>query len=109
MGKVRGVADLRVEQTSGQPYLTITTNRNEIARYGINAEDINNIVETAIGGKGRTEVLEGDRRFQVVLRFPEERRNSVETIGSILVRTPNGSSVPLAQLAIYAYRRVLSR
>jgi cobalt-zinc-cadmium resistance protein CzcA len=99
VGKVRGVEDLRVEQTSGQPYLTVTTDRNQIARYGINAADINNIVETAIGGKVATDVLEGDKRFQVVLRFPEERRNSVETIGNILIRTPNGSSVPLAQVA----------
>jgi heavy metal efflux system protein len=99
VGKVRGVEDLRVEQTSGQPYLTVTTDRNQIARYGINAADINNIVETAIGGKVATDVLEGDKRFQVVLRFPQERRNSVETIGNILIRTPNGSSVPLAQVA----------
>lgn len=99
VGKVKGVADLRVEQISGQPYLTVTIDRNAIARYGINAEDINQIVETAIGGKAATEVLEGDRRFEAVLRFPEQRRNSVETIGNILVRAPNGAGVPLAQLA----------
>ena len=99
MGKVKGVADLRVEQVSGQPYLTVTIDRNAIARYGINAQDINEIVETAIGGKAATEVLEGDRRFEAVLRFPEGRRNSVETIGNILVRTPTGAGVPLAQLA----------
>ena len=99
MGKVKGVADLRVEQVSGQPYLTVTIDRNAIARYGINAQDINEIVETAIGGKAATEVLEGDRRFEAVLRFPEGRRDSVETIGNILVRTPTGAGVPLAQLA----------
>ena len=99
VGKVKGTADLRVEQVSGQPYLTVTIDRNAIARYGINAEDVNQIVETAIGGKAATEVLEGDRRFEAVLRFPEQRRNSVETIGSILVRAPNGAGVPLAQLS----------
>lgn len=99
VSKVKGAADLRVEQTSGQPYLTITVKRSEIARYGINVEDVNAIIETAIGGKAATEVLEGDKKFQVVLRFPEERRNSVETIGNILVRGANGVGVPLAQLA----------
>jgi cobalt-zinc-cadmium resistance protein CzcA len=99
VGKVRGVTDLRVEQVSGQPYLTVTIDRNAIARYGINAQDINEIVETAIGGKAATEMLEGDRRFEIVLRFPEGRRNSAETIGAILVRTPAGAWVPLAQLA----------
>ena len=99
VSKVRGVADLRVEQTSGQPYLTVTINRSEIARYGINVADINEIIETAVGGKAATEVLEGDRKFEVVLRFPEERRNSVEAIGNILVRAPTGVGIPLAQLA----------
>lgn len=99
VSKVAGVADLRVEQTSGQPYMTVTVNRSEIARYGIHVEDVNEIIETAIGGKVATEVLEGDRKFQVVLRFPEERRNSVETIGNILVKGANGVGVPLAQLA----------
>lgn len=99
VSKVRGVADLRVEQTSGQPYLTVTINRSEIARYGINVSDINDIIETAVGGKAATEVLEGDRKFEVVLRFPEERRNSVEAIGNILIRAPTGVGIPLAQLA----------
>lgn len=99
VSKVKGVADLRVEQTAGQPYLTVTVNRGEIARYGINVEDVNEIIETAIGGKAATDVLEGDRKFQVVLRFPEERRNSVQAIGNILVKGTGGVGVPLAQLA----------
>lgn len=99
VSKVKGVADLRVEQTSGQPYLTVDIERDKIARYGINVADIQEIIETAIGGKDATNILEGDRRFSVLLRFPEERRNSVETIGNILVRTSSGANVPLAQLA----------
>ena len=99
MARVKGAADLRVEQVSGQPYLTVAIDRNAIARYGINAQEINEIVETAIGGKAATEVLEGDRRFQTMIRFPEGRRSSIETIGNILVRTPAGAGVPLSQLA----------
>lgn len=73
--------------------------RKAIARYGINVADVQEIIETAIGGKTATEVLEGDRRFSVFLRFPEARRNSAETIGNIFVRASNGANIPLAQLA----------
>jgi len=97
--KVEGVADLRVEQTTGQPYLIVDTDRDRIARYGINVEDINEIIETAVGGKVATVVLEGDKKFQVVVRFPEEKRNSVEGVGNILVRASKGVDIPLAQLA----------
>lgn len=99
VSKIKGVADLRVEQTSGQPYLNIDIDRDKIARYGINVADIQEIIEIAIGGKEATNILEGDKRFSVFLRFPEERRNSVETIGNILVKTSTGANVPLAQLA----------
>jgi len=96
---VEGVTDLRVEQTAGQPYLTVDIDRRKIARYGINVADIQEIVETAIGGKTATEVFEGDRRFAVLLRFPEGKRNSMETIGNIFVRASNGANIPLASLA----------
>lgn len=96
---VKGVADLRVEQTAGQPYLTVDIDRNKIARYGINVADIQEIIETAIGGKTATEVFEGDKRFSVLLRFPENKRNSVETIENIFVTAVNGANIPLASLA----------
>ena len=96
---VKGVADLRVEQVAGQPYLTVDIDRNKIARYGINVADIQEIIETAIGGKAATEVFEGDKRFQVILRFPEEKRNSSETISNIFVNSADGANIPLAQLA----------
>lgn len=99
MATVKGVTDLRVEQTSGQPYITIDIDRRKIARYGINIADINEIIETAIGGKAATDVFEGDRRFSVLLRFPEDKRNSVETIGNIFVKASNGANIPLSTLA----------
>lgn len=99
VSKVKGVADLRVEQTAGQPYLTVDIDRRKIARYGINVADIQEIVETAIGGKSATEVFEGDRRFAVLLRFPEKRRNSVDTIENIFLRAANGADIPLGSLA----------
>lgn len=96
---VEGVVDLRVEQTAGQPYLTVDIDRRKIARYGINVADIQEIIETAIGGKVATEVFEGDRRFAVLLRFPEDKRDSVETIRNIFVRASNGANIPLGSLA----------
>ncbi len=90
---------MRVEQTAGQPYLNIDIDRRKIARYGINVSDIQDIIETAIGGKAATEVFEGDRRFAVLLRFPEDKRNSVETIENIFVKAANGANIPLSSLA----------
>ena len=96
---VKGVEDLRVEQTAGQPYLTMDIDRRKIARYGINVADIQEIIETAIGGKAATEVFEGDKRFAVLLRFPEEKRNNIEAIEKIFVKAANGANIPLSSLA----------
>lgn len=99
VSKVRGVTDLRVEQTAGQPYMTIEIDRRKIARYGINVADVQEIVETAIGGKTATEVFEGERRFALVVRFPEVKRNNLDAMGAILVSSPSGARIPLSELA----------
>lgn len=99
LSTVQGVADLRVEQVGGQPYLTVEIDRGKIARYGINVADIQEIIETAVGGKSATEVFEGERRFDAILRFPEDKRKDIGSIGNILISTAGGSRVPLAQLA----------
>lgn len=99
MSRVSGVADLRVEQVGGQPYLTVDINRALIARYGINVTDIQEIIETAVAGKAATEVFEGERRFSAFIRFPEKSRKDIESIGNILVSAADGSRIPLAQLA----------
>jgi len=99
LSRIRGVTDLVVESVAGQPYVSITADRAKIARYGLNVEDVQAIVETAVGGKTATEIYEGDKYFDLQLRYPEERRNSIETIGAILVRTPQGGRIPLSQVA----------
>ena len=99
MSKIKGVEDLNVERVSGLQYLQIDIDRSQIARYGINVSDIQEIVETAIGGKVATEVFEGQKRFGVLVRFPEDVRKDVNTIKNILVSTPNGARIPLEQLA----------
>jgi len=99
VSEVRGVADLRAEQVSGQPYFTVEIDRHKIARHGINVADIQEIIETAVGGKVATDVFEGERRFGVLVRFPENRRSDLASIGNILVTAPDNTRLPLAQLA----------
>ncbi len=98
-GSVPGAVDLRVEKVSGQQYLNITIDRHEISRHGINAADVHDVIETAIGGKVATEVYEGQRRFSAAVRYPENFRSSAEEIGDILLTSPNGSRVKLRDLA----------
>ncbi len=100
---VQGAVDVRVGLFAGQPYLTIKADRKKMARFGINAAGIQEIIEMAVGGKVATEVLEGDRRIEVVIRFPEELRNSVEAIGNIPVESPSGASIPMAQLVNFKW------
>jgi cobalt-zinc-cadmium resistance protein CzcA len=99
MQTVAGVKDLRVEPIAGQPYLTVDIDRQKIARYGINVADVQEIIETAIGGKVATFVFEGTRRFQLLLRFPPEYRSSIRAIGDIRVKSAAGAPIPLAELA----------
>lgn len=99
MNGVRGVADVRVEQLFGQVYLAIDIDRAKIARHGVNVAQIREIVTTAIGMEPATRVYEGQKRFDLTLRYPEPFRNSVETIRNILLRTTTGSLVPLGDLA----------
>lgn len=96
---IEGAVDMRVEKVSGQQYLNITIDRHAIARQGINAADVHDVIETAIGGKVATEVFEGQRRFSAAVRYPESFRNNVEAIGDILLTSPNGSRVKLKDLA----------
>lgn len=99
MTSVRGVKDVRVEQLFGQAYLTIDIDRGKIARHGINVSQIREIITTAIGEESATRVYEGQRRFDLIVRYPEKYRNSVETISNILLTTASGALIPLADLA----------
>jgi heavy metal efflux system protein len=98
-GGVQGAVDMRVEKVSGQQYLNITIDRHEISRHGINAADVHDVIETAIGGKEATDVFEGQRRFSAAVRYPENFRSSAEEIGDILLTSANGSRVKLRDLA----------
>jgi len=95
----QGSADVTMSQASGLPQLQIRPDRGAIGRYGLTIDDINNIVSTAVAGAKATEVVEGNRRFDVVVRFAGEMRQSPEAVKGIMVATPSGARVPLAELA----------
>ncbi len=103
MDQVRGVADLGIFPVLGQPNLNIKVNRAKAARYGLNSSDVNAIVQAALGGAVATEVLEGDRQFDLVVRYAPEYRDSIEKIRNIKVAYPtsNGANayIPLSELA----------
>lgn len=99
VGQIRGAEDVKVEQVAGLPQLQIKPDRSAIARYGINVEDVNNLVESVVAGKDAGQVYEGEQRFNLVVRLTETASRDVETIKNLLVPAPNGARVPLSQIA----------
>ncbi len=97
--KVEGAADVQVEKVSGLAYLQVDINREAIARYGINVSEIQEVLELAAGGKAVSELFEGQKRFAVALRFPEELSNNPDKFGELLISAPGGARIPLKQLA----------
>ncbi|MGE3511706.1 MAG: efflux RND transporter permease subunit [Vicinamibacterales bacterium] len=95
---VRGAADVKLEQTSGLPFLRVKIRRDEIARYGINASQVLDVVQ-AMGGRTVGEVLEGQRRFDIQVRFTPESRSDIDKIRTLKVADPQGRQIPLSQLA----------
>ena len=96
---VPGSRDVRIERLSGQQSLAISINRRAIARHGINVSDVNELIETAIGGKEITSLFEGERRFSISLRLPNRLRNNIDSIRDLLLLAPSGALVPLNALA----------
>jgi heavy metal efflux system protein len=99
MGEVKGIADLGVFPVTGQPDLLVSIDRIGSARYGLMASDVNAAVQAAIGGMAATQILEGDRRFDFVIRYQPQFRSTAEAIRNILLPTPEGSNIPLGQVA----------
>lgn len=99
LGKVPGAADLALEANKGKPQLVIKVDREAAARYGINADDILDVVQAGIGGKAVSTLIDGSKRFDVQVWLAPEFRNSVQAISTIPVRSPNGALVPLGSVA----------
>jgi len=96
---VRGIDQITLVQELGQPSLAIRVNRERIARYGLNVDDVNGLINAAVGGVAATEVVQGERLFDLVVRLEPRFRESPEAIGNILLATPSGQQVPLRELA----------
>src|SRR6266851_2453891 len=99
MGKVRGVKDLGWFHSMGQPSIKIVPDRMQCERYGLNTGDVEAVVQAAIGGQTVTQVFEGEKSFALTVRWLEQYRNSVNAIRKITVASPDGSQIPLGQLA----------
>jgi cobalt-zinc-cadmium resistance protein CzcA len=99
IGEVEGSEDLRVEQVSGMAQLDIVLDREALARYGLNAGDVNEVIETAVAGRRVSTMIEDQQRFAIVVRLPEEARGDVEAIERLLIPAPNGERVPLDRVA----------
>lgn len=97
--QVRGLSDIRVEQVAGLYYLKIDIDRARIARHGINVAEITEVIEAVGAGISAGEVFEGQWRFPIMVRFPDDRRADVATIAALWVTAPDGSRIPLRELA----------
>jgi cobalt-zinc-cadmium resistance protein CzcA len=102
LSEVEGVADLSEEKVAGQPYLTVSVDRARIARYGLNAADVLDLIETAVGGRPVSKVLLDNRVSDVAIRLPDEHRQSVEALRGLLVDVPGGGRLPVGELATVA-------
>ncbi|MCC6550167.1 MAG: efflux RND transporter permease subunit [Ignavibacteriaceae bacterium] len=99
LSSINGATDVMSEKIAGQPYINISIDREKIARYGINMSDVQNIIGIAVAGKTATKFYEGNRNFDITVRFQEDKRNSIEALEKILVPVSKGLNVPLAQVA----------
>ena len=96
---VSGAEDVKAEATSGLPQLQIKPDRAAIARYGLNVEDVNEMVESIVAGKLAGQVYEGEQRFNLVVRLGDDSGKDIDSIRNLLLTAPNGSRVPLAEIA----------
>ncbi len=96
---VRGAADLQVDQISGTPQLLIRPNRQAVARYGLNISDLQKVIRAAVGGVTAGQIFEGIRRFDILVRYAPEARQTIEAIREIIIEAPDGKRVPLNELA----------
>ena len=99
LGQVRGIHDVTLVQELGQPSLTLKIDRAKIARYGLNVDDINGLIQAAIGGDVATQVVQQEKQFDLVVRLDKQYRDNPDEIGDIPVATPGGQQIPLKEFA----------
>ena len=99
LDKTPGFTELTVVRELGQPSLIVDVNRPELARYGVNVADVENVVQAAVGGQAATQVIQGEKLFDLVVRMEPQYRSNAQEIGNLLVPTPSGTQIPLSELA----------
>ncbi len=99
LSQVPGFAELTVVRELGQPSVQIDVDRKKTARYGINVSDVEGVIQAGVGGQAATQVIQGERLFDLVVRMKPEYRSSTREIGNLLVPTPSGQQVPISELA----------
>ncbi len=99
LAQVPGFTELTVVRELGQPSLLIDVDRDKIARYGINVADVEAVVQAAVGGQAATQVIQGEKLFDLVVRMKPEFRQNAQQIGNLLVGTPTGQQIPLSELS----------
>jgi len=99
LAQVPGFTELTVVRELGQPSLIVQVDREKIARYGVNVADVEGIVQAAVGGQAATQVIQGEKLFDLVVRMKPEFRESAQSIGNLLVGTPSGTQIPLTAVA----------
>jgi cobalt-zinc-cadmium resistance protein CzcA len=115
--KTPGITEITVVRELGQPSLTITPDREKLARYGLNVSDVNTLIGTAMGGQAATQVIQGERQFDMVVRMQEPFRNDENAVRNLLIATPDGQYLPLSEFcqikvdsgASFIYREANSR
>jgi Cu(I)/Ag(I) efflux system membrane protein CusA/SilA len=96
---IRGVNDLYVDPVTGGKFIDVSIRRDEIGRYGLSVDDVNRVIESALGGVNVTTTVEGRRRFNVNVRFAQDYRNNLEEINRIVVQSPESGPIPLSAVA----------
>jgi len=104
IGTVEGVADLKTEATKGLPQMTVNYEREKLAQYGLNIQELNTIVRTAFSGETAGIVFEGEKRFDLVVRLKDEHKKSINDLRNIYVPLPNGIQIPLKEVAKIDYQ-----
>lgn len=99
LSQVPGFTELTVVRELGQPSLLVDTDRDKIARYGVNVADVEAVIGAAVGGQAATQVIQGEKLFDLVVRMKPQFRESAQQIGALLVGTPSGQQIPLSELA----------
>jgi cobalt-zinc-cadmium resistance protein CzcA len=99
LASIQGATDVAAEQQAGLAQVMVDIDRAKVSRYGINVADVEQVIEIGMGGKAASQFLEGDRRFDITLRYEENARNSVSGLENLTVQTPDDKRIPLSELA----------